>query len=414
MPYVLCVPSTPPGWELSEVLEAVEAASPVDAVDAVTGRLAAALDADAVAFLIADLGGRALVRLGHGDGAVAGARRLGVESAEMLPLSDSLVGKVMADQRPVAVAMPVGWRVLAPVTQRGEAVGLLEVLLGDAPNDDAVQLVQRAAHVLAFVVIANRRHTDLFEWGQRTSAFELSAEIQRRLLPGAFTCEAGAFAVSAWLEPAASIGGDTFDYSLERDVLHLSVTDAMGHGVSSALLATLCVSSLRNSRRVGASLTEQAAAADEAMRANSRDSFVTGVLGRVDLNTGVLSLVNAGHVLPMLLRGTGIRRVELPVDLPFGLNDERGYRSTDLQLEPGDRFVVVTDGLIERRAAALPLLALLDRTRALHPREATRNLADAVLEVAGPQLADDATIFMLDWYAGHGRQRDSLAGADRR
>lgn len=414
MPYVLCVPSTPPGWELSEVLEAVEAASPVDAVDAVTGRLAAALDADAVAFLIADLGGRALVRLGHGDGAVAGARRLGVESAEMLPLSDSLVGKVMADQCPVAVAMPVGWRVLAPVTQRGEAVGLLEVLLGDAPNDDAVQLVQRAAHVLAFVVIANRRHTDLFEWGQRTSAFELSAEIQRRLLPGAFTCEAGAFAVSAWLEPAASIGGDTFDYSLERDVLHLSVTDAMGHGVSSALLATLCVSSLRNSRRVGASLTEQAAAADEAMRANSRDSFVTGVLGRVDLNTGVLSLVNAGHVLPMLLRGTGIRRVELPVDLPFGLNDERGYRSTDLQLEPGDRFVVVTDGLIERRAAALPLLALLDRTRALHPREATRNLADAVLEVAGPQLADDATIFMLDWYAGHGRQRDSLAGADRR
>jgi hypothetical protein len=55
---------------------------------------------------------------------------------------------------------------------------------------------------------------------------------------------------SGWLEPAASIGGDTFHYSLGRDVLHLSVTDAMGHGVASALTATLCVGSLRNTRRM--------------------------------------------------------------------------------------------------------------------------------------------------------------------
>ena len=99
--------------------------------------------------------------------------------------------------------------------------------------------IARIGHMLAFVVIANRRHTDLFEWAQRSTAFTLPAEIQRRLLPAAFTCEAGAFTLSAWLEPAASIGGDTFDYSLARDVLHLSVTDAMGHGVASALTATL-------------------------------------------------------------------------------------------------------------------------------------------------------------------------------
>ncbi len=105
--------------------------------------------------------------------------------------------------------------------------------------------------MLSFVIIANRRHTDLFEWGQRTAPFTLPAEIQRRLLPAAFTCEAAPFTLSAWLEPAASIGGDTFDYCLGRDVLHLSVTDAMGHGVASALNATLCVGSLRNTRRRG-------------------------------------------------------------------------------------------------------------------------------------------------------------------
>ena len=66
--------------------------------------------------------------------------------------------------------------------------------------------IARIGHLLAFVVIANRRHTDLFEWAQRSTVFSLPAEIQRRLLPAAFTCEAGAFTLSAWLEPAAIRG----------------------------------------------------------------------------------------------------------------------------------------------------------------------------------------------------------------
>jgi hypothetical protein len=70
------------GWELSDALEAAEAASPVDAVEAVTGKLAATLGTDRVAFLISDLAGRALVRLGHGTRGGVDARRLGEESAE--------------------------------------------------------------------------------------------------------------------------------------------------------------------------------------------------------------------------------------------------------------------------------------------------------------------------------------------
>jgi len=69
--------------------------------------------------------------------------------------------------------------------------------------------------------------------------------------------------------------------------------------------------------------------------------------------------------------------------------------------------------MLERRAATLPLIELLGQTRALHPRETTRYLADAVLGVAGPQLADDATILVLDWH-GHREHRDSRTGADHR
>jgi hypothetical protein len=81
-----------PSCDLSDVLEAVESASPVDAVDALTGKLAAELGTDRVAFLITDLAGRAVVRLGHDARAGAGGRRFGVESAQTLPLTDGMIG----------------------------------------------------------------------------------------------------------------------------------------------------------------------------------------------------------------------------------------------------------------------------------------------------------------------------------
>jgi serine phosphatase RsbU (regulator of sigma subunit) len=81
-------------------------------------------------------------------------------------------------------------------------------------------------------------------------------------------------------------------------------------------------------------------------------------------------------------------------------------------LEPGDRVVFVTDGMLQRNAAALDLIAEIRQTRSLHPRETTRQLADNVLDVTGPTLADDATLMVLDWHGHHGRDRATVAGAD--
>jgi serine phosphatase RsbU (regulator of sigma subunit) len=271
---------------------------------------------------------------------------------------------------------------------------------------------------LAFVLIANRRHTDLFEWGQRSRQSSLSAEIQQRLLPGPRTCEAGAFTLAAWLEPAADIAGDTFDYSLARDLLHLSMTDAMGHGVAAALTATLCLGGLRGARRQGASLLEQATATNAALAENAvgsgLDDFVTGLIGRLDLNMGVLELVNAGHVAPYLARDGAVKMVDLPADIPFGLFSETRYRSTPLRLEPGDRVVVVTDGMLERNAAGTDLSAGIHETIALHPREAVRGLADSVLRATGHDLKDDATVMLLDWHGRHDLERSAASGADTR
>ena len=100
------------------------------------------------------------------------------------------------------------------------------------------------------------------------------------------------------------------------------------------------------------------------------------------------------------------------MNLPLGMFADTTYRSTDLALEPGDRLVLVTDGMLERNAATLDLIAEIGRTRALHPREATRRLTDMVLQTCGPALADDATLLVLDWHGDHGRDRATVAGAD--
>ncbi|AEV87056.1 Phosphoserine phosphatase rsbP [Actinoplanes sp. SE50] len=399
---------------LSGMLAAAEDATPVNAVEAVTRELGTALHASSVSFLIADLSGRALVRLAHVPLGPAGGRRDGGEVATVLPFDGGPQEEALRTQAVQVNGGDPEWTVLAPVTERGEVIGLLEIVVPAEPAPQALAEIERTAHALAFVVIANRRHTDLFEWGQRTTPFNLSAEIQRRLLPAAFTCEGGSFTLSGWLEPAASVGGDTFDYSLARDTLHFSVTDAMGHGVTSALIATLGVASLRNSRRAGHSLTEQAdrAGAAVAEHAPARGAFITAVLGRLDLTSGRCDLVNAGHVPPILIRGGHPEELTLPRNLALGMFPNRRVSAGAVTLEPGDRLVIVTDGMRERRAAALDLTARLRSLAALHPREAVRALADGVLDVAGPTLEDDATLLIIDWHGHHGRQRRTRAGAD--
>ncbi|MEW2145957.1 PP2C family protein-serine/threonine phosphatase [Micromonospora vinacea] len=404
------------GRIMAQMLDAAENASPVDAVEAVTRELGAALRARTVAFLIADLSGRALVRLTHVPlGETGAGRRGGDEVAMVMPFDGGPAEQALRTQKVQVVPQPDGWTVLAPVTDRGEAIGLLEMILPDEPDPRELEEITRTAHVMAFVVIANRRHTDLFEWGQRTTPFTLSGEIQRRLLPASFTCEASAFTLSGWLEPAASIGGDTFDYSLARDVLHFSVTDAMGHGVASALTATLGVGSLRNSRRRGVGLVEQAEAANADVAGHSAvpGSYITAVLGRLDLRTGMCSLLNAGHVPPLLVRDGDTQALPLPPNFPLGMFADAEHRAGEIELRPGDRLVVVTDGMRERNAASLDLPAMLRSITGLHPREAARALADAVLAVSGPTLADDATLFIVDWHGGHSEDRRTRAGADQ-
>lgn len=380
------------------LLGRIDDAAPVDAIDVAEQELVDVAGARDVSLLICDYSGRAVVRFDRSSWSRAGVRRHGDELAETVALPGTVYERVLQTQRADVAEHPDGVLVRAPVTVRGDAIGVLELRLPAPPTPALLTEVAEVAHAFGYVVVANRRYTDLFEWGQRTAPFTLAAEIQRRLLPGAFSCDAHEFSLAAWLEPAGTVGGDTFDYALDRDTLHLSVTDAVGNDVNAALLATVLVSSLRNGRRRGLDLAEQVAAANAALAAHSPvGEFVTGQVVRVDLDTGVATVVNAGHPLPILMRAGRVTEVPLSIDLPFGLYPETPFALQRVALQPGDRILFVTDGVLDRNSDHVDVPAVLAHTTDRHPREVVRELSDAVIAATGGDLRDDSTVLCLDW-----------------
>ena len=407
-------PAPEPGASLTEtllalagfspVLDMVEAVAPVDAIEVIASDLTATLGAQKVSFLIADFSGNSLVRFIR---PTPGPQRdpAAPQQREVVAMAGTPYERALVSQQVQVVDDAGGHRLFAPVSDRGDALGVLEMVLGARPDEALMARVASAAHALAYVVIANRRHTDLFESVQRNELFSLAAEVQRQLLPSAFTCATEQFTFAGWLEPASHVGGDTFDYSVDRDVLHASMTDAMGHGVRAALLATLALGSLRNSRRAGLGLVEQARRVNEAMTSHAEaDQFVTGLLLRADLRSGRVLAVNAGHPPPYRLRHGQVERLGLAADIPFGMIPGSTYRPQELKLQPGDRLVVVTDGLLERNpiAAHFDVKTAVSETAGLHPREVVHAFKTEVLAATGAELADDAAVMCIDWHGTTG------------
>ncbi|MFF3001171.1 PP2C family protein-serine/threonine phosphatase [Streptomyces sp. NPDC057950] len=392
---------------LAGTLEAAEAAAPVESLDVVARMLREHLGAGSVSFLITDFTGGSVVRLG-----TAGSVDTD-EPARRIALRGTVYDDVIRTQRPSVEDRGEGTaRIVAPVTNRGDAIGLLELFLPAAPDPAMMREIGETAHALAYIVIANRSFTDVYQWGRRTSPLSLAAEIQHRLLPASLACEAAQFAVAGALEPADHVGGDTFDYVIDRDTVQLSVTDAMGHDVDAALLATLAVGALRRARRAGADLAEQARQADRAVHEHGRHGYVTGQLLRISLIDGKSEFINAGHPWPLRMRNGQVGEITPKVDMPFGFHTPHLYRVQSLDLEPRDRLVMVTDGMLERNAGGLDLSDLIVRTRDLHPREAARTLIAAIVDAGHGHLQDDATVMCLDWHGVAHSERDADTGAD--
>src|SRR3954468_24826559 len=395
------------------LLRDLDQAPPSELVDVCSSWLARHVAAQACVLLLADYAEASLEPVAGGP-AVAQIRPQ--------DLMDSAAGEAYREQRRVTAALDhageaaavgasaggVGGPTLVvylPVSVRVERLGVLAVTFPGHDLDQQVgEVLDDVVRVLGYVLTGARRYTDRFEMLRRRRELGLAAEIQWELLPS-LAFELPAFSIAGTVEPAYEIGGDNFDYAISAHRLTVGVSDAAGHGLRAALLASLSVTAMRNARRARSTIVEQAESANQHLVDQFPGAdFVTGLLLDLDVDVGVGTIINAGHPPPLLLRDGAVSELVLPAALPLGLVVPARYPLHPIRLQPGDRLLLFTDGITEAHRRGEPefgyrrLAAMLAEQSDLKPPEFVRRLTRAVNESCNGELSDDATAVCLDWH----------------
>lgn len=317
------------------------------------------------------------------------------------PVSGSSAGECFNGQVLVSEPTGTGTTVLVPLSLRAERLGVLQVQFDQPVAGGVLRGLVEVALATSYVLVACGSCSDVVEVARRAEPLNVAAEMQWNLQPlRAFATDR--FSIAGQLIPAYEVGGDCYDYNVGATHLDLSSLDAMGHGVQASLLAALTTAVMRNVRRAGEGPAAQVTQADRQLLDRfGGDQFVTALAMRLDLADGTLEAVNAGHPPPWRVRGGRATQVELAPQLPVGLFEASTYRSQLVRLEPKDRLVLVTDGVLEAGAPGVEfgeerLAGLLLATAGLTPHQCVAEILRTLREYA-PKMHDDATVICLDW-----------------
>ncbi|WP_246430704.1 PP2C family protein-serine/threonine phosphatase [Streptomyces rectiverticillatus] len=298
--------------------------------------------------------------------------------------------------------------VWVPLVDGAERLGVLAVRSAtlDGPRLRRSRIL---ADLLAMAITSKRTYSDWLVARTRMAPMQLHAEMLRAFLPprtiGNSECVS-----TAVLEPAYELGGDAFDHSVVKNILHTAIFDAMGHNLASGLTTSVALAGARNARRSGADLPELVDTVDQALAQWLPEQFCTGVLCELDVTTGALRWINCGHPPPLLLRNERVidHALVKPPQPPMGLPLQLAPISRDVHetaLEPGDRVLLYTDGVTEARSEGGTEFGLerftdfIIRSTASgqRPAEVLRLLIHAILDHQRNDLRDDATILLFEW-----------------
>jgi hypothetical protein len=331
----------------------------------------------------------------------------GLITGEPEQIDGTLAGRAFLGATVVEHPHPGGVRMLLPLLDGSDEVGVLALTLAEVDDDDR-RLLRRLAGLVADMIVTKDSYTDVFFQARRSQPMSLAAEIQWTLLPP-LAMLTPQVALAGILEPAYDVAGDSFDYAINDSIVHLAVIDAMGHGLNAAILATLAISVYRHARRAGVGLAELYGLMDAAVDQQfGPDQFVTAQMVRLDIATGRLQWVNAGHPAPLLIRGHRvIRALESPGTLPVGIGGAAPHISEE-QLSRGDRVLFFTDGVIEEHRPGGEqfgqerFVSFVERADGAggSVQEIVRALSHALTRARGGATTDDATLFLMEWRGG--------------
>jgi hypothetical protein len=318
-------------------------------------------------------------------------------------IAGTLIGRVFMSGEILAVGTDPTV-VLVPLAEGSCPIGILELDF-DVWDGLSPQLLDPIVAIFVMTWIIKGRYTDAAARAQRSQPLSAAAEVQWDLLPP-LSCSTDRVAVSGILEPAYEIGGDSFDYAFDASRVDFTIVDAIGHGMSAVLMSAAAINSLRNSRRARVDIASAYDDANRSIAMQFGDSYyVTGIIATLEVQNGTLTWINAGHVLPMLVRnGSYAGPLLCKPSRPFGLGGSVAEVAQQT-LQPGDRVLVYTDGITEARASdrsffgedRLSDLLVRAALENLAVQETVRHLADSILRFSSVGLRDDATLLLIEY-----------------
>jgi Stage II sporulation protein E (SpoIIE) len=298
-----------------------------------------------------------------------------------------------------------------PLLDGVERLGVLDVALLTRTDLRDPRLREQCwwlSSLIGHLITITTQYGDGLDTFRRRQPRTPAAELIWQLLPP-LTAGTDTFALAGMLQPSYAVGGDAFDYTLSHNTAALAIFDGMGHTLDAGLIAAAVLAAYRSTRRDGRGLYDQARAIDKTIVGQfRRGPFATGILAELDLTTGRLRYLAAGHPHPLVLRSgkvvktlTGGRRP------PFGV-DTAELTIGEEFLQPDDWLILHTDGITEARNhtgdhfGQTRLIDFLEReAAAAHPPpETVRRLTQAVMAHQDGLLQDDATILLAHWTPG--------------
>ena len=253
--------------------------------------------------------------------------------------------------------------------------------------------------------------TDITAEKERISTeLTLATRIQADMLPNIYPAfpDRKEFDIYATMDPAKEVGGDFYDFFLiDEDHLCMVMADVSGKGVPAALFMMASKIMLSNNAMMGKSPAQILTDTNAAICSNNREEmFVTVWLGILEISTGKITAANAGHEYPVLKKANGI--YELIKDkhgFVIGGMDGIKYKDYTLELEPGAKLFLYTDGVPEATDSAGRLfgcdnmLATLNNCPAANAVDTLKNVRSAVDRfVRDAEQFDDLTMLCLEYY----------------